>query len=159
MAYIARMPMATSTCRWVNVRGNTFSLGDLLNCARLLRNATFVSGDFTCTLESAQKGDFVYLDPPYAVASRRVFREYGIGAFTVGDVPRLADALLALDKSGAKFLVSYADCRKSRLIAKNWNSRRAPIRRHIAGFASARRQAYELEITNLSKKTVIASPH
>jgi DNA adenine methylase len=129
--------------------GQYFSREDLLLCAELLQNARFVTGDFTETLLRARAGDFVYLDPPYAVGSRRVFKEYGKDAFTIDDVPRLATALHKLHKLGAKFLVSYADCREARTLAKDWNSRRFPTKRHVAGFAGARRHAYELEITNL----------
>lgn len=130
--------------------GKYFSLEDLNLCAQLLRRAKFVSGDFMQTLCDVQRGDFVYLDPPYAVASRRVFREYGKNAFTVDDIPRFAEVLRTIDKTGAKFLVSYADCSEARTLARDWNSQRFPTRRHVAGFAGARRQAYELEINNLS---------
>jgi DNA adenine methylase len=71
--------------------GQYFSQADLLRCAQLLQNARFVCGDFENTLQHAQQGDFVYLDPPYAVSSRRVFREYGKDTFTVKDVTRLAE--------------------------------------------------------------------
>ena len=46
-------------------------------CSRRLRGARFVSGDFEAVLSQAEKGDLVYMDPPYAVRAQRVFREYG----------------------------------------------------------------------------------
>jgi DNA adenine methylase len=108
-----------------------------------------VNGDFSRTLEDVQKGDFVYLDPPFALESRRVFREYGLKSFSTGDVPRLSKSLKDIVKSKADFLVSYADCKEARVLAKNWNSIRLPVRRNIAGFASSRRLAYEWLISNL----------
>jgi DNA adenine methylase len=129
--------------------GAYFSKADLLLCASLLKRAKLVSGDFTKTIEKVEAGDFVYLDPPFAVKSRRVFREYGISSFENDDVPRLANVLQTIENIGADFLFSYADCSEARKLAKIWNAVRLPIRRNIAGFADHRRQAYEWLITNM----------
>jgi DNA adenine methylase len=130
--------------------GAYFTKDDLACCSALLQTVKFVVGDFTTTLEQVKKGDFVYLDPPYAVNSRRIFREYGKRVFDTTDVPRLAECLGRLKRIGADFLVSYADCREARKLANDWNSVRLPIRRHIAGFAGARKHAYEWLITNMA---------
>ncbi len=61
--------------------GGYFSEEDLLHCSKLLQRTGLVAGDFTKTLERVRAGDFVYLDPPYAVTSRRIFREYGKTTF------------------------------------------------------------------------------
>jgi len=129
--------------------GEYFSRDDLLQCSRLLQRATFVAGDFAATIERVKKRDFVYLDPPYAVTSRRIFREYGKFTFDTSDIPRLADGLEEIVNRGADFLVSYADCAEARALAADWNAVRLPIRRHVAGFAGSRRNAYEWLITNL----------
>jgi len=100
------------------------------------------------TLALVRKGDFVYLDPPFAVNSRRVFRQYGTGSFDTSDVPRLASELRRLNRIGAHFLLSYADSSEARDLAKHWNSIRLPIRRHVAGFGIQRRNAYEWFICN-----------
>ena len=50
--------------------GEYFSKDDLLDCSKLLQRTTLVAGDFVKTLERVKAGDFVYLDPPYAVTSR-----------------------------------------------------------------------------------------
>ena len=115
----------------------------------MLRKARLVAGDFEKTLAFARRGDFVYLDPPFAVSSRRVFRQYGSNSFGTSDLPRLKQALCRLDKIGADFLVSYADSSEARELAKRWSSVRLPVRRHIAGFARQRRQAYEWLISNM----------
>ncbi len=123
---------------------------DFLRCSELLQNAKLVAGDFTKTLENVKAGNFVYLDPPYAVNSRRIFCEYGKRVFDTSDISRFAESLINIDRVGADFLVSYADCREARLLAQKWNSVRLPVRRNIAGFAGARRNAYEWFISNLS---------
>jgi len=128
--------------------GKYFSKEDLLNCAALLRGATLIAGDFVRTIEQVRAGDFVYMDPPYVVASRRMFREYGKETFGIGDIARLSDALSTIVRRNADFLVSYADCAEGRSLALSWHSVRLSVRRHVAGFARNRRDAYEWLISN-----------
>lgn len=127
------------------------SLRDFMSCAQLLQSATLKHCDFGSTLRSVRAGDFVYLDPPYAVSQRRVFSEYGKGMFTLIDLPRLQAHLHNIHGRGATFLMSYADSREARSLAADWFSRRIRTRRHVAGFKDARRYAHELLITNLSQ--------
>jgi DNA adenine methylase len=129
--------------------GAYFTKEDILRCSELLSRAKLVAGDFATTLEHVKKGDFVYLDPPFAVNSRRIFHEYGKRVFTLTDMPRFAKSLDDIRRVGADFVVSYADCTESRALAREWNSVRLPIRRHVAGFSGARKNAYEWLITNL----------
>jgi DNA adenine methylase len=117
-------------------------------CANLLKNSDLRAWDFGRTLRYVQKGDFVYLDPPYAVASRRIFREYGPKSFAKRDLTRLAKHLRTIDQKGATFVLSYADCAEARSLGAQWLSRRILVRRNIAGFAGARRSAYEVVVTN-----------
>jgi DNA adenine methylase len=128
--------------------GEYFSKDDLLNCSQLLQSTTLVAGDFVKTLELVQTGDFVYLDPPYAVTSRRIFKEYGKKTFGTADIPRLSESLTAIVAQKADFLVSYADCTEARALALKWYSVRLPIKRHVAGFAGDRKKAYEWLISN-----------
>jgi DNA adenine methylase len=128
--------------------GAYFSKDDLLRCSKLLQTTTLVAGDFLTTLERVNAGDFVYLDPPYAVNSRRIFREYGKKTFSTDDIPRFSQSLTAIVKQNADFLVSYADCSEARALATRWHSIRLPIRRHVAGFVGDRKKAYEWLISN-----------
>jgi DNA adenine methylase len=122
---------------------------DFMRAATHLRRARFVAGDFTQTLALAEKGDFVYLDPPFAVSSRRVFTEYGERTFDTTDVERLARELRRLNKIGAEFLVSYADCKEARQLAAEWSATKLFVRRNVAGFSSHRRMASEWLISNI----------
>lgn len=129
--------------------GAYFTRYDLGQCASLLRNAQLLTGDFLRTIDYVRAGDFVYLDPPFALESRRVFRQYGTESFSTLDVPRLATSLRLIVGRHADFLVSYADCKEARGLAIEWNAIRLPIRRHVAGFAGSRRLAYEWLISNM----------
>jgi DNA adenine methylase len=125
-------------------------LCDFQTTATLLKNAVLLSGDFGATLRHLRKNDFVYLDPPFAATGVRTFVEYGKRSFAEDDLDRLSRHLDRIDSRCASFLVSYADCRRAREIAKNWNWKAIEVRRHIAGFTSKRKMAGELLITNLA---------
>jgi len=120
----------------------------LSGASALLGRATLIHGDFEVTLATARKGDFVYLDPPYAVSSRRVFAEYGPNPFCGADLERLAVALVRLDERRVTFVITYADCPEARRLLRHWRPRRMWTRRNIAGFAASRRGSYELVATN-----------
>ncbi len=135
-----------------------FTMPDLVLCSAHLVAAKLVAADFTQTLSLVRPGDFVYLDPPFAVQSRRIFREYGEKSFGIHDIARLTAELRRLGKIGADFLVSYADCTQARNLAREWNSFRFAIRRNVAGFANHRRCAYEWLISNLPIPDAIRSP-
>lgn len=136
-----------------------FTRDEFIRCSILLKNIKLIAGDFTKTIEHVKAGNFVYLDPPYAVNSRRIFCEYGKQVFDTSDIDRFSESLIEIRNAKADFLVSYADCREARSLAKNWNSVRLPIRRNIAGFAGARRNAYEWLISNLPIERTLESAH
>lgn len=125
-------------------------LTEFVATARLLRNASLRACDFGHTLRDVRRGDFVYLDPPFFVSSRRVFRDYGPRSFRVDDVDRLRRHLDRIDSKGAGFVLSFADCSDVRPISHDWISRRIRVKRHIAGFSDHRRWAYELIISNVA---------
>lgn len=121
---------------------------DLRVASELLKRATLVTGDFEKTLRRVRPRDFVYLDPPYALESRRIFSEYDRNAFAIKDLNRLSDELGRIDHLGAWFLLSYADTPATRARFSEWFTRRMVTRRNIAGFAGHRRNSYELLVAN-----------
>ena len=124
-------------------------LEQFIRNATVLQNARLRVGDFEAVIKEEVKAmDFVYLDPPYAVENRRIFRQYGPHTFGLEDLDRLDKLLRHIDDIGATFLLSYADCKESRNLAKNWRSRRVYTQRNIAGFHLHRRRAAEVFITN-----------
>ncbi|MCI0723687.1 MAG: Dam family site-specific DNA-(adenine-N6)-methyltransferase [Acidobacteria bacterium] len=117
-------------------------------CARLLEHARLHSWDFGMTLRYAMPGDFIYLDPPYAVRSRRMFRQYGPRTFDSQDLGRLFSHLRKIHARGAIFVLSYADCKEIRELRPLWRTYRIAVKRNVAGFVGARRTAYEMLVTN-----------
>ena len=68
---------------------------------------SILNGDFAVACQNAQKGDFVYLDPPYdPVSDTASFTGYNAGGFGSEEQIRLRDLCVELDKKGVKFLLS-----------------------------------------------------
>lgn len=126
------------------------SLDRFEEMAKRLRNARFFNIDFEAFVkQEVRAGDFVYLDPPYAVSNRRIFRQYDPNTFGTEDVERLERLLEEIDLRGATFLVSYALSAEVKSLLKRWRSRRVHTQRNIAGFSEHRRRAVEVMVTNL----------
>lgn len=125
------------------------SLDQLAACARLLRNAEVECCDFRETLECCTELDFVYLDPPYTKPGTRNRGEYGAESFSEADEGRLLTTLRQCDKRGVRFLLSYrATTSFVRQLPSSWHTQRLRVRRNVAGFASARRNALEVLVRN-----------
>ncbi len=118
-------------------------------CSNRLRRARFVNGDFERVLRQVEKGDLVYMDPPFAVRARRVFREYDPSTFTHRDIQRLRSWMERLNAKGINFVVSYAESDEADVLKKNFSYETVAVRRHIAGFAAHRAMTNELLISNI----------
>jgi len=117
-------------------------------CSQRLRGARLVTGDFEKVLRQAQRGDLVYMDPPYAVRAQRVFREYDPTAFIPEDIARLRSWMVRLNGTGISFLVSYAESEEADILKKGFSYETVSVRRNIAGFAAHRVTKNEVLISN-----------
>ena len=121
----------------------------LAKCSSRLRRARFLKGDFENVLKHAQKGDLVYMDPPFAVRARRVFRQYDPSTFTHEDIGRLRIWMERLNAARINFIVSYAESDEADTLRKNFSYETVSVRRNIAGFAAHRALTNELLISNI----------
>lgn len=128
--------------------GRLPTLEELRAIGTLLKRATIVCGDFAETIADVGPYDFVYLDPPYSVSAKRVFRQYNSADFDSGDLDRLRETLEELNEKGARFLLSYDDSEEGERLAEGFHKRNVRTRRNIAGFTGSRRIASELLISN-----------
>lgn len=128
--------------------GSLPSREQLTQCSLLLQQARIVCADFDATIRAAKQADFVYIDPPFSVAGRRVFTEYSAATFGNDQIQRLREWLLRLEARGAAFLLSYADSNEARLLARGFHAEAHTVRRNIAGFAQQRSPSTELLIFN-----------
>lgn len=117
--------------------------------AQRLRNKVKLSNDdFETVMEKVGRGDFVYLDPPYALSAHGYVGEYGCNSFREKDESRLVNSLLAADQRGAKILLSYSPSVFVRERLSSWFIKPISVLRSVAGFASSRRHAEEVLISN-----------
>lgn len=121
-----------------------------LELADALKTASFVAGDFEAVVRGELGSDtFFFLDPPYSVARRRPFTEYGKNVFGRDDLQRLLSVLEAIDDSGAKFAITYeAELKDLFQLRPHWLQREVTVRRNISGFATGRRTATEIVTLN-----------
>jgi DNA adenine methylase len=117
-------------------------------CSRTLKAARLVRADFQGTLSRTESGDFVYMDPPFAVRGKRVFNEYAPVSFSIDDLRRLRVWMETLQSKRIRFVVSYADSEEADLLVKGFDYRTVVVRRNIAGFTASRRLASEVLVFN-----------
>ena len=117
--------------------------------AHALRKTKFLIGDFEKTVKSAERGDLVYCDPPYApVNATSDFTSYTKDGFDGKDQERLRDCALKLKARGAHVILSNADVPLVRkLYGKGFNLRKVSARRAINSKATSRGAVGEVIIT------------
>lgn len=121
---------------------------ELSNFAARLDNADLRPVDFNASLCDVAEGDFVYLDPPYAMPGKRDRGEYGPDSFRESDMDRLVALLNNLDQRGAKVLLSYADHPRLREELGGWVFDDLRVARSVAGFAEKRARVAEVLVRN-----------
>jgi len=120
----------------------------LQRISSLLKRATLINDDFEKVLDKVTRGDFVYMDPPFSVSNRRVFKEYGSRVFGWKDVIRLRKRLAGLAEMGIPFVVSYIQSDEAEYLAEGFHVSTVSVRRNISGFLGSRTKCQELLISN-----------
>jgi len=128
--------------------GNIPSAESLRQCSKKLSKVRILKSSFEITLKYAKEGDFVYIDPPFKVSSRRVFNEYDAVSFDSSSLIKLREWLIAINKKNISFLVSYADSDEARYLSGGFYSIKVSARRNISGFIGSRKIDNELLIYN-----------
>lgn len=116
--------------------------------SRMLSPAEIVNQDFETTLEAAEQGDFVFVDPPYTVKHNlNGFLKYNDKIFSWADQLRLRDAVVQAAGRGAMVLVTNANHQSIREIYEGVGLQEAIGRASVlSGSARHRVQTEELII-------------
>lgn len=130
-------------------RKELFDADALKASAELLKKARVNTRDFELAVDEAEKGDFIYLDPPYATADNKIFTEYTSNAFARKDLKRLNSALKRADQRGVKFVLSYAHVPEIDFFDSEWSVQQVSTRRNIAGFTGSRKKITEVLVSNI----------
>lgn len=116
--------------------------------AELLRSCEIICSDFETTIDHAQEGDFIFVDPPYTVRHNlNGFIKYNERLFSWADQVRLKDALKRAVGRGAHILATNANHQSVHELYSEFQNRRIVSRMSVlAGDASYRSSIDELLI-------------
>jgi DNA adenine methylase len=83
---------------------------DFVAVSKLLKAADLACCDFEYSIDQAEEGDFLFVDPPYTVKhNMNGFVKYNENIFTWADQVRLRDAVARAVERGAAVVVTNAD--------------------------------------------------
>lgn len=104
---------------------------ELNNISELIKNVEFIQSDFENSFKNFKKGDFVYLDPPYAPENSKSFVGYTSDGFGIDNHTKLFNEINKLNKKKVKFLLSNAKVKLVTDFFKNYQSEDIEARRAI----------------------------
>jgi DNA adenine methylase len=122
----------------------------------VLQNTEISLGDFSTCEKLVDRNTFVYLDPPYRPLNRTSkFTGYSKGGFSDSDQVRLAEFFKAIDRRGAKVMLSNSDPKNEDpddlffdILYSGYQIDRVPAKRAINSKGERRGEISELIITN-----------
>lgn len=124
------------------------TLAELKAISKSLKRARLRTCSYEKVLRTAEKGDFIYLDPPYPpLNGTSYFTHYTKERFYEEDQVRLSETAVWLVKLGCLVLISNADTPVIRKLYKHWNIRKLHVTRWITCKAQ-KHKVDELVITN-----------
>jgi DNA adenine methylase len=122
---------------------------NLKQVSKALQGAEILTGDFELVLKYAQKGAFIYLDPPYHPLSVTAsFTSYTSNDFGVEDQKRLAEVFRILDQKDCLVMLSNSDTPLIRELYRGYNITKVYARRAINCKGNKRGVITELVIRN-----------
>ncbi|MDZ4769684.1 MAG: DNA adenine methylase [Chloroflexota bacterium] len=114
-----------------------------------LRNASIETADFERLIDVAQRGDFIYFDPPYEpLTPTSSFTSYTNDGFTSQDQARLAELYRALDARGCLLMLSNSSAPLIYTLYQDFHIQPIQARRAINSKAEGRGVVTELLVTN-----------
>lgn len=128
--------------------------------SKFLKKSTIkiLKGDFEKSVKSAKKGDFIYLDPPYAplVEDTHSFVGYTFNGFGYDEQLRLRDLFVKLDKKGCYVMLSNSSSKIIHELYKDYvdTTEIVGATRMVNSKASGRGKVDEVLIMNYDYKTL-----
>ena len=117
--------------------------------SKVLKNAQLKNESFEKVLDYAQKGDFIYFDPPYyPLNPTSSFTTYTNSSFLEKEQERLAEVFDTLDKRGCKLMLSNSDTEFIRTLYKKWHINKVNAKRFINCIAAKRGDVTEVVVRN-----------
>lgn len=115
---------------------------------------TILNVDFEEAVQTAQRGDFIYFDPPYDPCSDTAsFTHYQAGGFGRQEQYRLMEVVTELTRRGCRVMLSNSATDYIRALYRDFRIIRVSAHRMINAVASGRGKIDELLITNYDPHT------
>ncbi len=127
-------------------------LANLKECQKLLINTKIKSGDFEIIKKEIKKGDFVYLDPPYAPLKEDSFVSYTDKKFCDDTQIRLKKLCDYINEKGAYFMLSNSYSKSILKLYSNYNIKTILANRAINCKATGRGKIKEVVVLNYKPK-------
>lgn len=122
---------------------------NLRNCSRVLQATEISVGDYSSILDSVERGDFVYLDPPYApLNSTSSFTAYTAQGFGRAEQDALVEFCHRLDKKGVLFMLSNSSRPEMLELYRDFQVESVTATRAINSKGSARGVVAEILVRN-----------
>lgn len=121
---------------------------DFIGISNLLQNKEIICSDFEKTIQRAEEGDFLFIDPPYTVThNNNGFVQYNEKLFSWEDQVRLAKCAIDAKNRGVLVLLTNANHQKIQELYKD-NFELVEVSRYtsISGKAKSRKSYGELLI-------------
>lgn len=122
------------------------STDDFEAVSKNLEGTELINQDFELTIQLAQDGDFVFVDPPYTVAhNNNGFVKYNQNIFSWDDQIRLSKCIANAKDRGASVIMTNANHESVRELYSEINDREVLSRRSvISGISKGRNSTSEL---------------
>jgi len=121
----------------------------LMKFSTLLAKVRILNDDFASAVRTAQRGDFVYFDPPYMPVSRTAnFTDYNSRGFRFEDQIRLAGLFRQLSKKGVLIMLSNSKVPEVEELYNNFTIDTVDAKRFINCNGQRRKGTQEIIVTN-----------
>lgn len=132
-----------------NKNGSTSSADEnnINAISKYLKNVNILEGDFEVSVAEAKKGDFIFIDSPYAPINATSFEDYTKEGFAEEVHRRLANLFKELDKRGCYCMLTNHDVPLIRELYNDYNIEVVEVKRLINRNAR-NRKGTEVIITN-----------
>ncbi|VEU58937.1 DNA adenine methylase [Mycoplasmopsis gallinacea] len=127
--------------------GNSYDEQNILNINKYLQNVEISNLDFEESLKSAKKGDFIFIDSPYAPLNPNSFDAYTKEGFGEKNHIRLSKVFKELDKKGCFLMLTNHDTELIRDLYSEYNIDVVNVKRNVNSDGK-NRKGVELIITN-----------
>ena len=121
------------------IKAKSFEESNILDTSLFLQNVIITADDFEIGLKLANKGDFVFIDSPYAPLNPTSFESYTDKGFSVEEHERLAKVFKELDEKGCFVMLTNHNTEFIRELYKDYLIEEISVKRMINSDSSNRK--------------------